>query len=115
MTDDICWESCCSKDEALCSDVFFTDNSEFYGCSETNKKQLFDVLQVATIDDFWNVHGDKSLSEPWIGLTRFALRNTNPPDGCMWVQGRLTKDLVTTRPGHMWPEESSNMLKRATP
>ena len=36
----------------------------------------------ATIDDNWNI-GDKSLSlsEPWIGVTRFALLNKNPPEG----------------------------------
>ena len=32
-----------------------------------------DVVQEATIDDYWNIDGDKSLSEPWIGGTRFAL------------------------------------------
>ena len=33
----------------------------------------------ATIDDCLNIDGDKSLSEPWIGVTRFALLNKNPP------------------------------------
>ena len=30
---------CCSKDETLCSEGRFSDTSELYGCSETNKNQ----------------------------------------------------------------------------
>ena len=37
-----------------------------------------DVLQVETIDDDWNMDGDKSLSELWVGVTRFAMLHTNP-------------------------------------
>ena len=55
-----------------------------------------DVLQEAIIDDYGHMDGDKSLSEPWIGVTRFALRNQNPAEGHMWVQGRLTRKQVTT-------------------
>ena len=45
-------------------------------------KTSIDVLHEATIDDNWNI-GDKSLtlSEPWIGVTRFELLNKNPPEG----------------------------------
>ena len=45
-------------------------------------KTSIDVLHEATIDDKWNI-GDKSLtmSEPWIGVTCFALLNKNPPEG----------------------------------
>ena len=68
-----------------------------------------DLLQDATIDNYWNVDGDKSLSEPWIDVTRFALLNKNPPEGYMWVLGRLTKKQVATRPRNTWPEEWSNL------
>ena len=68
-----------------------------------------DVRHEATIDGYWNTGGDKSLSEPWIGVTRFALLNKNPPEGQTWVQVRLTKKQVTTRLGHRWPEEWSSM------
>ena len=37
--------------------------------------------------------------------------NKNPPAGHMWVQGRLTKKQVTTRPGCTWLEEWSRMSK----
>ena len=32
------------------------------------------------VDDYWNIGGDTSLSEPWIGVTRVALFNINPPE-----------------------------------
>ena len=62
-------------------------------------KTGIDVLHEATIDDYWNIDGDKSLSEPWIGLTRFELLNKNPAEGHEWLQGKLTKKQVTTGPG----------------
>ena len=60
-----------------------------------------DVLHEATVDDFWNTDGDKSLSEPWVGVTRFELLNKIQQKD-MWVQGRLTKEQVTARPGNIW-------------
>ena len=72
-------------------------------------KTSLDVLHVATIDDFWNMDGEKSLSELEIGVTRFALLNENPPEGHAWVKCRLTKKQVTSRVGHNWPEEWSRM------
>ena len=59
---------------------------------ETNNRSP-DVSQEATIDDDWNIGGDKSLS-----VTRFAVRNKNPPETHMWLQGRLTKKQVASRP-----------------
>ena len=56
-----------------------------------------------------NIDGDKSLSEPWIGVTRFESLNKDPPEGHTWVHGKLTKKPVTTRPEHMWPEDWSRM------
>ena len=44
---------------------------------------------------------EKSVSEPWIGVTRFTLLNKNPPEGYTRVQGRLKKKQVTTRPGNI--------------
>ena len=44
-------------------------------------KTGIDVLHEATIDDDGNIDGDKSLSEPWISATRFALLNKHPPEG----------------------------------
>ena len=50
-------------------------------------KTSIDVLHETTIDDHWNVDGDTSLSEPWIGVR---------------VQRGLTKTQVTTRPGNIY-------------
>ena len=43
-------------------------------------KTSLDVLQQATIGDYWNIDGDKSLSEPWIGV-----------DKCRIAQQRSTR------------------------
>ena len=42
-----------------------------------------------------NMDGDKSQSEPWIGVTRVALLNEKPVREDLWVQVRLTKKRVT--------------------
>ena len=84
-------ESCCSKNGTLRSEGRFPDTSEFIDVQRQTKTSI-DVLHAATFDDDWNTDGDKSLSEPWIGVTRFELLNNNPPEGHMWVQGRLTKE-----------------------
>ena len=67
------------------------------------------MFRETTIHDYWNTVGDKSLSEPWIGVTRFLLLNKNRPDGHLWVQSRLIKKRVTTRRGTTQPEECSLM------
>ena len=69
------------------------------------------MLHERTIDDYWNIDGDKSLCEPWIGVTRFELLSTDSPEGHMWVQGRLTKRPVAARSAHIWPEDWSHLSK----
>ena len=68
-------------------------------------KTSIDVFNEATIDDYRNVDGDKSLSDPWICVTRFELLNTkiHQKDRCGLP--------VTTRRGHIWPEEWSSVSK----
>ena len=71
---------------------------------DVQTQKRLDAFQEASINDSWNMNGDKSLSEPWIGVTRVALLNTNQPEGFMWVQGRLTKNqVVTTGRGNILP------------
>ena len=70
-------------------------------------KTSIDGLHEATINDYWNTDGNKSLSEPWIGVTRFELLHRNSPEGHVWGQGRLTKTQVCTRTGHICREEWS--------
>ena len=76
-----------------------------------DKTTSLDVLQEAPYDDYWNMDGDKSSSDPWTGVTRFALLNNIPLEGYTWVQGKLTKKHVATRPGNIWAEEWSHMSK----
>ena len=35
----------------------------------------FDVLLEKHIDDYWNVGGERELSDAWTGFTRFILSN----------------------------------------
>ena len=58
---------------------------------QIQSKTSLDVLREAIKDDSRNRDGDKSLSEPLIGVTRFALLSKIPPEGFMWVPRRLTK------------------------
>ena len=74
-------------------------------------KTSVDVLHEATIDDYWNIDGDISLSEPWIKVTRFRIAEQKTPEGIMWLQGRLTNKQVTRRLGNIGPEEWSSISK----
>ena len=40
-----------------------------------------DVLWEKQIDDYWNVDGERELSDAWTGFTRFILLNERPPHG----------------------------------
>ena len=108
MGNHICPNHVAPRTKTPCSSGRFTDTSESYWCSEGNQNEPW-----ATIDVFRNMCGDeKSWCEAWIGVTRFALLNKNPPEGYMCVQGRLTQKHVTTRMvGNMWPREQSAMSK----
>ena len=56
------------------------------------------------IDDYWNVDGERELSDAWTGFTRFILLNENPPDGFAWSEERLTRTQTTSRPDNVWPD-----------
>ena len=53
------------------------------------------------IDDYWNVDGERELSETWTGLT---FLNERPQDGCSWSGERLTRKQTTSRADTLWPE-----------
>ena len=40
-----------------------------------------DVAEEKRIDDYWNVDGNRNLSDSWTGFTRFTLLNGTPPRG----------------------------------
>ena len=61
------------------------------------------------IEDYWNVNGEKELSDAWTGFTRFILLNERPPDGYTWSGKRLTRKQNTSRPYDIWPDMWTSM------
>ena len=51
-----------------------------------------DVLLEKHIEDYWNVDGDRELSDAWTGFTRFMLLNERPPDGYTWSGGETYEE-----------------------
>ena len=45
-----------------------------------------------SIDDYWNVDGEKELSDAWTGFTRFILLNERPLDGYVWTGGETHEE-----------------------
>ena len=72
-----------------------------------------DVKQEKRIDDYWNIDGSKDLSAYWTGFTQFTLLDEKPPDGYTWSGERLTREQLTSRPDHLWPELWKSMGKNA--
>ena len=70
-----------------------------------------DVKQEKRIDDYWNIDGSRNLSDPWTGFTQFTLLDEKAPDGHMWSGRRLTRQQLTSRPDHLWPELWKSMGK----
>ena len=69
--------------------------------------------QEKRIDDYWNIDGSRDLSVPWTGFTQFTLLEEKLPDGYMWSAWRLTRNQLTSRPDHLWPELWKSMGKHA--
>ena len=61
------------------------------------------------IDDYWNVDGDRELSDTWTGSTRFTVlvkKNTGwiHMARYTWFGWRLTTKQTTSRADTLWPE-----------
>ena len=95
--------------------IVITSNLEFNSCWKEKHSQYhwstltwpglhttLDVMQESRIDDNWNIHGDRNLSEPWTRVSR----SSQCWGGYMSSGERLTKVQATTRPEHVWPENS---------
>ena len=61
------------------------------------------------IDDYWNVDGDRELSDTWTGFTRFTTLKEKPPDEFSWSGETLTRKQTTSRLDHLWPETWKDM------
>ena len=72
-----------------------------------------DVKQEKRVDDYWNIHGPRDLSDPWTSFTQFPLLEEKPPDGYLWSRVTLTRKQLTSRPDHLWPELWEKMGKNA--
>ena len=49
-----------------------------------NTHTSLDVLLEKNLDDYWNVDGERELSDAWTGFTRFVLLKERPSDGYTW-------------------------------
>ena len=67
-----------------------------------NKHTSLDVLLEKNIEDYWNVDGERELSDAWTGFTRFFLLNERPLDGYKWSGRRLMRKQTTSRPDNVW-------------
>ena len=72
-----------------------------------------DVKLEKRIDDYWNIDGSPDLSDPWTGFTQFTPVDEKAPDGYTWSGERLTRNQLTSRSDHLWPELWKSMGKHA--
>ena len=75
----------------------FRDESQPSGRQPDVTSAEISTFKVGENNIYICVSGEKSPSEPWICVTRFALLNKNSPKGFMWVQGSLTKKQKTRK------------------
>ena len=71
------------------------------------------MMQEKRIDDYWNVHENRSLPDSLTGFTKFTLLKEEHHKGYMWSGWRLSKVQTTTRPDHVWPEVWTKIDKAA--
>ena len=45
-----------------------------------------------SIDDYWNVDGDRDLSDGWTVFSEFTILDGKPPDGYTWFRGAADKE-----------------------
>ena len=62
------------------------------------------VLLEKNVDDYWNVDGERELSDAGTGFTRFIVLSERLPDGFSWSGERLTRNQTTSRPENVWPD-----------
>ena len=81
-------------------------------------KTSIDVLHVATqtIDDDWNIDGDKRLSEPWIGMTKIRIAQQNPTRkthvGSRQTDITRSCNKTWTKAVHKWAEDETKLTLR---
>ena len=68
-----------------------------------------DVMSEKHVEDYWNVDGDRDLSDAWTGFTRFIVLNEKPPDGYTWSGERQTRKQTTSKTDNVWPDMRKQM------
>ena len=63
-----------------------------------------DVMLGKQVEDYWNVDGERELSDAWTGFTRFILLNERPPDGTHGPGGDLQENKQPLVQTNVWPE-----------
>ena len=52
-----------------------------------------DVMLEKNVNDYWNVDGDRGLSETWTGFRRFTVLNEKPPRNDLQARHFVARDL----------------------
>ena len=69
-------------------------------------------MQEKNTDDYWNVGGDRELSDTWTNFTRLTVLDEKPQTGFSWSGERLTRKRTTSRPDtHVWCIEMQRKAK----
>ena len=77
------------------------------------KYTALDVLLEKQIEDYWNVDGERELSDARTRFARFVLLKERPPEGCTWSGERHTRKQTTSRPDNVWPDMWEHMSDAA--
>ena len=72
-----------------------------------------DVMQEKRINSYWNVDGNRTLSDSWTGFTKFTVINENLLQDTRGPGRRLRKIQATARPENLWPEIWTGMSQAA--
>ena len=83
---------------------------KYIDVSRTTHTNL-DVKQEKRIDGYCYIDGSRDLSDPWTSFTQFTLLEEKLPNGYMWSGDILTREQLTSRPDHLWPELWEKMGK----
>ena len=65
------------------------------------------------IEDCWDGSSNdaRELEDFWVGEKQFYLIPEKPPDGYVYVDGRIIRKQATQRPENIWPEDWASMSK----
>ena len=104
--------SCPENNCYVLKDLSFPIAPKYIDFARQTKTNL-DSVEKRSFDDFCNIDEHRSLFENWSGPARFRILNWRPFQSNSWVDGRLNKTQVTSRPGTSWPEVWSSVSECA--